>query len=131
MMASLTTMPGRFAICRLPADAVLPALTGSSSFVSITRTPDELSIVCDEQSAPKDARAEPGWNLLKVEGPLDFSVVGIVASLTAPIAAAGISIFVISTFDTDYLLVKTENLHTAADALRRAGHTVHLDSATE
>ena len=129
-MPRLVTMPGRFAICRLPADAVLPAWTGSSTFASITRTPDELSIVCDEESVPEGARAETGWNLLKVEGPLDFSAVGIVASLTAPIAAAGISIFVISTFDTDYLLVKAENLDTAADALRRAGHAVHPDSAT-
>ena len=129
-MISLTTMPGRYAICRLPAGARPPVPAAESSFVSITRTQDEVSIVCDEQSAPAGARTEPGWNLLKVNGPLDFSAVGVVASLTAPIAAAGISLFVVSTFDTDYLLVKSEYLKAASDALRRAGHAIDAGGAT-
>ena len=129
-MPSLTTMPGRYAICRLPADARPAAWPGSASFVSITRTLDELSIVCDERSVPAGARVEPGWNLLRVDGPLDFSAVGIVASLASPIAAAGVSLFAISTFDTDYLLVKADTLDAAIDALRRAGHAVNAGGTT-
>ena len=124
---SLTLMPGRFAICRMPADAGPPSWPMPPGFISVTRTPDELSVVCDERDAPAGARVEAGWVLLKVDGPLEFSAVGIVASLASPIAEAGISIFVVSTFDTDYLLVKKGDLATAAAALDGAGHRVNLD----
>lgn len=128
-MPRLTTVPGRYAVCRLPAGAAAPAITDSASFLSITATADEVSIVCEERSVPGGARSEPGWSLLRVDGPIPFSAVGIVAALTAPIAAAGIGVFVISTFDTDYLLVKTADLDTAADALQRAGHPVDRSGA--
>lgn len=129
-MPSLTRIPGRYAICRLPAGAPIPESVLSAWFVSITRTPDELSIVCDERTILEGARVEQGWSLLKVDGPLDFSAIGIVASLATPIAAAGISLFVISTFDTDFVLVKTENLDAATEALERAGHSISLGRAT-
>ena len=123
-MTDLSLISGRFVICRLPAGDPVPASMRACAFVSITRTADELSIVCDEASAPEGARIEAGWSLLKVKGPIDFSAVGVVASLASPIADAGIGIFVISTFDTDYLLVKATDLVAAADALERAGHSV-------
>ena len=91
---------------------------------SVTRTPDELSIVCSEASVPPTARAQRGWRALEVQGPLDFSLTGVLAALTAPLAQARISIFALSTYDTDYLLVPGEDLARACATLTAAGHTV-------
>ena len=91
---------------------------------AITRTPDELSIVCSQANVPPNTFSEPDWRALKVSGPLDFSLTGILASLASPLAQAGISIFALSTFDTDYLLVKSGALDRAVEVLRRAGHAV-------
>ena len=118
-MSELRVLPGRYAICRLAADGAVPV-----SFFSATRTPDELSIVCLEAQAPEGAKAENGWRALQVIGPLEFSLTGILAAIAAPLAAAGISIFAISTFDTDYVLVKEENLTKSVEALTAAGHRV-------
>jgi hypothetical protein len=121
---ALDVLPGRFAVCRLSADAAVPAALLARPLVSVTRTPAELSIVCAEESAPADARSEPGWRCLRVRGPLAFDLVGVVAALVAPLAAAGVSVFVVSTFDTDYLLVKEASLPAARAALSGAGHVV-------
>lgn len=86
----------------------------------MTRTPTETSIVCE---APP-VEGEPGWRALMVEGPLDFSLTGILAGIAAPLAAAGISIFAISTFDTDYVLVKEARIDEATTVLRAAGYSV-------
>jgi uncharacterized protein len=119
----LRLMPGEFAVCRLPAGAQLPAWAGSSSqFFALIRTPDELSVVCAEQDVPGTVQAEPGWSLIQVLGPLEFSLVGVLASLALPLAQAGVSIFALSTFDTDYLLVRKADLSRAAQALAQAGH---------
>jgi len=118
-VSELRVLPGRYAICRLAPDAAVPA-----SFFSATRTEDELSIVCLDAQAPEDAKTESGWRALQVIGPLEFSLTGILAAIAAPLAAAGVSIFAISTFDTDYVLVKEENLAKAWAALRAAGHRV-------
>jgi hypothetical protein len=118
----LRVLSGRFAVCRLAADAEIPAGLASGALLSITRTANELSIVCDERSAPPAARIERGWACLMVEGPLAFNAVGVLASITGPLAAAGVSIFSLSTFDTDYVLVSHEHLPRAIDALRAAGH---------
>src|SRR5688572_16837698 len=91
------------------------------AFLSITRTPDELSIVCDESSVPDDVIAERGWRAFQLEGPIPFDVTGVAASLTAPLAADGISVFLISTYDTDWLLVKESVRGRAIAALRSAG----------
>lgn len=115
----LTTLPARLVVCRLASDAAIPDWAGGS-FVSITRTPDELSIVCEEHGIPDEVRAERGWRCLKVKGPIPFEVTGVAAALTAPLADAGISLFLVSTFDTDYLLVKEEALARAIAALRGA-----------
>jgi hypothetical protein len=119
----LVLLPGAFAVCRLPADAPLPAW-GAGVFVSVTRTPDELSVVCLADAAPDGVRCEKGWRRLRVAGELDFALVGVLASLMAPLAEAGVSVFVVSTFDTDYLLVKDADLARAVEALKAAGHTV-------
>jgi len=93
-------------------------------FVSITHTADELSIVCADDHVPGDVKADREWRALKVEGPLDLALTGVLASLADPLARAQINIFAISTFDTDYLLVKGYNLLRACDVLRQAGHVV-------
>lgn len=109
------------AICRLDARAKV-SVPEDSPFFSVTRTADELSIVCPEGDAPEGARVESGWRAIKVEGTRDFSLTGILASISAPLAEAGVSIFALSTFDTDYFLVKEAKLGRARDVLSEAGH---------
>lgn len=113
----------RLAVCRLAADAPAPEWP-RGAFVSITRTPVELSIVCDDSAVPREVLAERGWRALQLEGPIPFEVTGVAAALTAPLAANGISLFMISTFDTDWLLVKEASLEQAVEALRGAGYEV-------
>ena len=119
----LTVLPGEFSVWRLPADAPLPAVD-PGAFLSLTRTEDELSVVSCSSEVPVGAAAETGWRCLRVEGPLAFEMTGVLAALSAPLADAEIPIFVISTFDTDYLLVKSVDLKRSCEALRNAGHTV-------
>jgi hypothetical protein len=121
---TLLVVDGSFAVCRLCGDAPIPPWANADQFFSITRTADELSVVCRQDAVPEGVRCEQGWRCLRAAGTMPFSVVGVLASLTSPLAEAGISVFAISTFDTDYLLVKTEDLKRAVDALRRHGHTV-------
>ncbi len=120
----LKILPGRYAVCRLSPEAPVPEPPGRGAFFSVTRTAEELSVVLPEGSAPADARCETGFRVLRVEGPLDFSAVGILAALVAPLAGAGIPVLSVSTFDTDYLLVRAVKMNEAGDALRAAGHTV-------
>ena len=121
---TLIPLEGPYAVCRFDADAPLPGWVGTVPFMSVTRTPDELSIVCREDAVPDGVRCEKGWRGLRVEGKLDFSLVGVLYSLLTPLARAGISVFVISTFDTDYLLVREGHFDRAAEALGQAGHAV-------
>ena len=122
----LLLLPGLFAVCQLDPDVPLPAwaTSGSSGLLSITRTPNELSIVCAQEVAPMDVRTERDWRCLMVEGPLDFSLTGVLSALLAPLADAGVSIFALSTFDTDYLLVRAAQLDLAVETLSAAGHLV-------
>lgn len=125
MRLTLTVLPETLAICRLDPGAAVPAWALSAGgFVSITRTGDELSVVCPEASIPQDVIASRGWRCLRVAGPLDFSLVGVLAALASPLAAAGVSIFAISTYDTDYLLAREADLPGAVEALTAAGHAV-------
>ena len=119
----LSKVPGTYAVCRLAPDAPMPTWV-RGAFTCITRTPDELSIVCDDDAVPVDIKAERGWRALRVEGPIPFEMVGIAAALISPLADARISIFLVSTFDTDYLLVKEDVFVRAMDVLRHAGHDV-------
>ena len=120
----LRLVPGRFAVARLgPRDAV-PAGLDVRGLLSITRTPDELSIVCAEGLLPEGTRIENGWRCLAVQGPLPFSAIGILSSLAGPLAEAEVSVFAISTFETDYLLVPGAQLDRALSSLAAAGHEV-------
>src|SRR6516165_3887832 len=103
---TLIALEDLLAISKLPADAPLPLWAFGGPFVSITRTPDELSIVCRQEDLPLETNSEREWRCLRVAGPLAFSSVGILASLVEPLARGGIPVFVVSTFDTDYLLLK-------------------------
>ena len=121
---TLVVVDGVFAVCRLEPGAPIPIWSTADDFFSITRTADELSVVCRQDAVPDGINCERGWRCLRVAGTIPFSVVGVLASLTAPLAEAGISVFAISTFDTDYLLVKESDLEKAVSALRQHGHTV-------
>jgi hypothetical protein len=124
---TLSILPDTFAICRLDPSAPIPAWT-LGDFISITRTRDELSMVCAQANVPDAIRCERGWRALKIEGQLDFALTGILASIATPLADAGISIFALSTFDTDYVLVKAEKLEQAIRVLQKAGHDVEIGS---
>jgi hypothetical protein len=114
-----------YAVARLDGDAPLPGwFSFGGPFASATRRDDELSLVCVEDAVPPDAAAERGWRALEVAGPLDFSLTGILASLAAPLADAGVSIFALATHDTDVLLVRSAQLDVAVGALENAGHTI-------
>lgn len=126
MPFTLQLIPGEFAVCRLPPNESVPAWAGSALFSSITRTADELSVVCPAVLVPPGIKTETGWRLLKFVGPFDFGAVGILASVTAPLAAAGISLLALGTFDTDYVLVKAHQLDDAIRTLEAAGHAVRL-----
>jgi hypothetical protein len=121
----LSLLPERFAICRLAPDAVVPEWAARGQFFSITRTSDELSVVTEAVLVPERLRSEVSWRVMKVHGPFDLSEVGVLAALVAPLATAGVSVFTISTFDTDYLLLQCSQLREAVASLRNAGHTVH------
>ena len=119
---TLRVLPEKLAVWKLPPDAPLPSFVGERGFWSITRTSEELSVVSVLRSVPVGVQSEKGWRCIGVKGPLPFDLVGIVADLSVPLAEAGISIFVVSTFDTDYLLVKDHQLDIARKVLKNAGH---------
>lgn len=115
----LEQLKGRFAVCALK-DAALP----DGEFVSLTVSGGEVSLVCEEEKAPGGCRAETGWRALRIKGPLDFSLIGILAEVSAILAGAGVSLFAVSTFETDYVLVKDESLALAIRSLEARGHQV-------
>lgn len=114
---------------RLAPDASLPSWATAGGFFSVTRTADELSVICLANQVPSGLAAEAGWRALKVHGPFALSEIGVLAALAAPLAQAKVSLFAISTFDTDYLLVSDKKLDAAITALRAAGHAVVDDNA--
>lgn len=114
-------LPGLHAVCRLPAGTPLPGWA-AGKFVSITSTADELSVMCPAERVPAEIKAERDWRVLKVIGPFPFSAVGVMASFATPLAAAGISLLAVATFETDYLLVKDASLERTLAALTTAGH---------
>jgi len=123
MSHSFSILPRNFAIARLEPNADLPsAVLASPGFLSITRTADELSIVCAEDVAVGFARVDRAWRAIKVQGPFAFDQTGVLASFLDPLAVAAIGIFAVSTFDTDYILVKSANLEGAVAGLKGAGH---------
>jgi hypothetical protein len=125
----LTLLPERFAISRLAADAPIPPWATQGPFFSVTRTGEELSVVTELSLVPAGVQSQPGWRVLKVHGPFVLSEIGVLAALAAPLAEGKISLFAVSTFDTDYLLVASDTLSAATAALERAGHTIHRSKA--
>lgn len=121
MQLRLTPLPQLFAVCRLPPGDPIPTWA-RGAFVSITRTSEELSIVCEEGEVPEEVTAERAWRCLKIEGPIPFEMTGVAAAVVAPLAMAHISVFLVATYDTDYLLVKAATFEQAVDVLSRAGH---------
>ena len=126
---TLSLLPLKLAVVQLPADAPLPPLGGA--FFSVTRTPDELSLVCEDAHVPPGARAERGWIVLKLSGPFAFTQTGILAAVLNPLRDAQVGIFALSTFDTDFVMVKHERRHAALDALKGAGHTILDDGVLD
>ncbi|MGH7726616.1 MAG: ACT domain-containing protein [Candidatus Eiseniibacteriota bacterium] len=128
----LRLLTGRYAVARESPQARTPAWAEGAGagadtdtgIVSVTRTAEELSVVCAEDRVPGGVRAERGFRVLAVRGPLDFALTGVIASLTTPLARAGVSVFVVSTFDTDLLLVREADLESAIRVLEAAGHEV-------
>ncbi len=121
---TLAFLPDRYAVCRLGADDPVPDWAYSRGFVSITRTPEELSIVCPQDCVPPNVTCRRDWRCLKVDGPIDFAQIGVLASLAGPLADAGIPLFVVSTYDTDYLLVSEPRATRAVEVLMDAGHRI-------
>jgi hypothetical protein len=121
---TLSLQANSLSICRLAPEADIPSWALAGNFFSVTRTKEELSLVCPQEAVPEGTRCEKGYRCLKVEGPLEFSLTGILASLTVPLAQAGVSVLAISTFDTDYLLVQEAQVDSAVQKLSQAGHRV-------
>jgi hypothetical protein len=120
----LLEIAGSFAVCKLANGSPIPSWATTGDFFSVTRTADELSVVCRQEIVPEGVVSERDWRCLRVAGSMPFTLVGVLASLTAPLEQAGISVFAFSTFDTDYLLVKADEMQNAVAALRRVGHVV-------
>ncbi len=112
----------KLAVSQLAAGSPVPEWAVTAGFFVVTQTPEEMSIVCEEYRVPADVRAEKNWMALRLEGPFPFSLTGVLSSFLQPLAESGISIFAVSTFDTDYVLVKGEKLNLAIEALDAAGH---------
>jgi len=124
MSFTLTLLPIRLAICRLAPQAAVPAWATAGEFFSITRTAEELSIVCMAPQPSATIPCDRGWRALKLEGPFPLEAVGILAAVVGPLAEIAVSVFALATYDTDYLLVKETQLARAIAALSAQGHTV-------
>jgi uncharacterized protein len=120
-------LPEIFAVCQLPAYAPIPEWASRGEFFSITRTSQELSIVCQEANVPEKVKAEKDWACLKLEGPFPFAETGVLLSFVAPLSEAGVPIFAVATFNTDFVLVKREFLSRALHVLKQAGHQLVED----
>lgn len=118
----LALLNGEYTIHRLSPEQEIPSSILKSDFFSITRTDEELSILCPSEIALPSEKSEIGWNCIKVLGPLDFALTGILAKISSVLAEAEISIFALSTYDTDYILVKSKKLDIAKEVLKEVGY---------
>ncbi|MET7992519.1 ACT domain-containing protein [Amycolatopsis sp. NPDC005232] len=126
---AIDVRPGDYSVVRLPADAPVPADLldpAEPALVSVTRTPEELSVICPTGREPSGGVVEHGWRLMSVRGPLEFTLTGVISALASELAAAGVALFSLSTFDTDHILVRAAELDRAVKAFRDAGHEVGL-----
>lgn len=115
-------LTGPYAIVRLGADATVPGWASKGEFTSITRTAEELSVVCHAENLPREVNTQHHWMCLKLEGPFPFSMTGVLLSFIEPLSTNGVPIFAISTYDTDYVLIQEEYAGSALDILRESGH---------
>ena len=122
---NFSVFPGLYGVCRLEVNAVIPNWIETDDFYAITRTAEELSIICSQHCIPETILCERDWKVLKIEGQLDFALIGILAEVTAILAKKKISVFAVSTYNTDYILVKTNVLGNAINALEESGHYVN------
>lgn len=129
IVLTLTVLPEKLAVCRLDVAEEIPGWALQGRLYSITRTRDELSVICPEQHVPAEVRCERDWRALRLEGPFDFNLVGVLASVLDPLAMAAISILAVGTYDTDYVLVREGHLERAVAVLLAAGHAVHREPA--
>ncbi len=131
MKLTLVVLPQKYAVCRLDPNGHIPhwALLGDD-FISLTRTRDELSIVCLQENVPQETKAARGWRCVRAEGPFDFSLAGVHVSLAIPLAEANISILAIATYETDHLLIQEKDLEQAVRVLEKAGHHIHWQVPT-
>jgi hypothetical protein len=120
----LSLLPDLLAVCRLEHGQEIPAWAIEGDFSSVSRIREELSVICSSSSVPENVRASRGWRAIKIEGPLDLDLVGILVSVAVPLAHAGIGILPVGTFDTDYILVRDRQLGEALKALRATGFNV-------
>ena len=123
-MVRLKHLPGAYAVSRLEPSSPIPLWTEGEGFVTISRSDDELSVVCRAERVPDGVTQDAGWTCYKFLGPFAFDETGIVASVVAPLSAAGIGIFIVSTFDGDHLLIKEADIPRAEPVLLAAGHTL-------
>lgn len=121
---NLLLLDDLLAVCRFPGDAPVPDWAQGPALSAFIRTPEELTIVCPAHVVPSGVIAETDWRALKVEGPLDFEQVGVLASLALPLAEAGVSIFALSTYSTDFILIKQSRVDLALAAIHQAGHQI-------
>jgi uncharacterized protein len=117
-------LPKRMVVCQLPAGTRVPEWALGGGFFCVAGTEDEVSVVCEERQVVEGVRAEKGWVGLRLEGPFPFTMTGVLTSFLQPLAEAGIPVFAVSTFDTDYVLIKREHLERAVKALGEAGHEI-------
>jgi uncharacterized protein len=121
---AMKALSGKYGVCRLSYNEDLPNWYSRSEFFSITKTSEELSIVCSQDSIPQNIKCERDWRILKVIGPLDFSLIGILSSISSILAQSGISIFALSTYDTDYILVKEKDFENTVIALSNESYEI-------
>jgi len=122
---TLELHPGELAVWKTSPEGLMPSCPrGQSGFWSFTRTEQEMSIVSDPELVPEGVKARTGWKRISVAGKLDFSETGVLASIADPLAGAGISIFAVSTFDTDHILIGKDDLSRALEVLKAIGHTI-------
>lgn len=117
-------LPGEFCVIRMPPNSNVPSWSLSGSFVSVTRTGEELSLVCESKNVPAELKVRELWTGLKLQGPFAFTETGVLASFLEPLARARVPIFAVSTYDTDYVFVKVETAKEAVKALEIAGHSL-------
>jgi uncharacterized protein len=125
MKLKFKVLPNKYAICRLSPNAAIPGWLATAEFFSVTRTAEELSVVAVQELAEaEDADCSREWRIMKIEGPLDLTIVGLIAGVAGVFKDAGVPIFTMSTYDTDYIMVKEQDLGAGIRALEASGHEV-------